>query len=258
MKPWRLWCCLGLLLSWSGNSQAFIASGSIVHDPGVAQLQILQNIESVKQTINDGVMLANQAEQIKHQLQGLVYQAQNLQANPLKLLDQITAAWNQYNGLLQTVDGLGYSVTQSVGRFDQQYAGLVGTALGGEVAKIVQASQEWLGQIRQASKQAVTTQSIYDQLCELARQNGLALQAAQSAVGNLQIQQAQAQQQALTNQQLAVLAEMQATLGRVQVTTAMKQVQEEEAGRASQDYWMASYGTQGFHGVKAGKGIDLP
>jgi hypothetical protein len=103
----------------------------------------------------------------------------------------------------------------------------------------------------------VQTQSIYTQLCDFQRQNAQALASAQAATGNLQIQQAQAQQQALTNQQLAMLAEIEAANGRMQAAALMKQTQEEAAAKESNARWIAGFDV-GFRGVKDGRGVPLP
>ena len=227
---------------------------------GVADLveDIVTEFNTLKSTINEAIMIANQIEGLKRQLQSLVYEAQNLQKNPLQLAAQISQLWGQYNGLLQETTGLTYRVTQSATKFAQAYGALTGIALSGTVADMQQASKAFLDQLRFASRTAVQTQSIYEQLCDLQRQNDLALTSAQQAVGALQVQQALAQQQALSNQQLSTLAEIEAANGRMQAAWLMKQVGEEDAAKASNDRWIATYGVQGFHGVKAGQGVDLP
>jgi conjugal transfer/entry exclusion protein len=159
---------------------------------------------------------------------------------------------------MNTADGLTYRVNQSASKFDALYPSLTGTGLGATMQGMSQQSSALLSQIRVASKTAVRTQSVYEQLCEFQRQNDLALASAQAATGNLQIQQALAQQQALSNEQQATLIAIEAANGRLQAAALMKQVQDEEAARESNARWMAGFGEAGFRGVKEGRGVPLP
>src|SRR5262245_9279231 len=259
MQRWQRWClCLTILLSCPKGSWGILGVADIVFDPSNYASNLIQQYEALKQTINDGIMIANQAKALEQQAQGLIYQAQNLQANPLKLAAQIAGLWSQYNGVLNTVDGMTYSLNQSASRFGTLYPDLAGSKLGTSMAEISANSAAFLKQIREAGRTAVKSQSVYEQLCTFQQQNDQALQSAQAAVGELQVMQAQAQQQALANQQLGTLAEIEAANGRLQAAWIMKQVQEEEAARASQERWMDGFGTQGFRGVKEGKGVTLP
>lgn len=209
---------------------------------------------TLKSTVNEATMIEQQAESLKRQIQSLTYQAQNLQRNPLQLLSQIQNLWSRYNDLLNRTTGLTYRLNQSGSQFDTLYT----SATAGRAQDLQQASAALREQMRVASKTAVQTQSIYEQLCDLQAQNQQALASAQDAVGALQVEQALAQQQALSNQQLGTLAAVEAANGRMQAAWMMKQVQEEEAARVSNERWMEGFGAQGFRGVKEGQGVPLP
>ncbi len=252
------WCSMVMLLWWHSPSEAILGAADVVFDPSNYASNLIQQYEAVQQTINDGIQIANQVKQLEHQLQGLIYQAQNLQANPLRLLEQIQRLWGEYNSLLQNAEGMSYHISTSVTEFEQRYPSVAGTGLGSTIAQMQQASQSQLQQMRLISKTAVKTQSIYEQLCDLQAQNHAALASAQEAVGALQVGQAQAQLQTLTNQQLAQIAEITATQARIQTAKIMKEVQEEEAARESNTRWMAGFGAAGFRGVKEGQGVNLP
>jgi P-type conjugative transfer protein TrbJ len=235
-----------------------IADTAVVFDPSNYASNLIQQYEAVKNTIANATMIANQAMQLEHEAQSLVYQAQNLQKNPLQLLEQLRTLWNQYNGVLRDADGLTYALVQSGAKFQATYPDLVGTDAGTTIADISAASSRMLGSIRKASQSAIKSQSIYERLCQQLDAEQQALAAAQTAQGALQIAQAQAQLQGLTNEQLATLAQIEATNGRVTTEWIMKQAADEEAGRARQERWVSGFGAQGFHAIREGQGVPLP
>src|SRR5205823_3682636 len=112
--------------------------------------------------------------------------------------------------------------------------------------------------IRTASRVSIQSQSVYTRLCVQQAQNQQALASAQTATGALQIGQAQAQIQALTNEQLASIEQITAANGRVEAAYRMMQVQQAEQGRINADHWLEGYGAQGFKGPHQGQGITLP
>jgi P-type conjugative transfer protein TrbJ len=99
---------------------------------------------------------------------------------------------------------------------------------------------------------------VYTRLCQQLDAQQAALDSAQKAQGALQIAQAQAQIAALTNEQLAMIAQIEAANGRVQTEWIQKQAQDEETGRASNARWQETFGAVGFKDVKKGEGVKLP
>jgi len=227
---------------------------AIVYDPSNYASNLIQQAEAIKQTANDAIMIANQAKQLEHEVQGLIYQAQDLVTNPLHQLEQIAGLWDHYNQVLAQVEGMTFALTQSAAQFEAAYPGTLGTT--GDEIQATAASL--LTQIRQESKAAVQSQSVYERLCEQQRLSRLALASAEQAQGNLQVQQANAQLLGIQSEQLAALAQVEAANGRMQATWVMKQTQEEAQGRASQEQWMRGFGAAGFRGVKEGQGVALP
>jgi P-type conjugative transfer protein TrbJ len=230
----------------------------IVFDPSNYASNLIQQFESIKQTIMQGTMIANQAIQIEHEVQSLIYQAQNLQKNPLQLLSQLKSLWNQYNNIMRDAEGLSYSLAQSGAQFTTAYPHLAGTPIGASIADMGAASSRMLASIRAASVTAVKSQSVYERLCQQLDAQQAALDSAQKAQGALQIAQAQAQLAALQSEQLAELAQIEAANGRVQTEWIVKQAQDEAIGRASNARWQETFGAGGFKDVKKGEGVKLP
>ena len=230
-----------------------VGDTAIVFDPQLYQLNMLTQANTLKSTLNEAVLIQNQIKQMQYDLQGLWNQAQHLQKSPLQLLGQIQGMWSAYQGLLQTADGLTYQLEQSRQRFATAYPTVGRTNLD----TIMSEAGAMQRSIRAASQTAVDTQSIYTRLGDQMRQNGQALSAAQSAVGSLQIGQAQAQLSALQNEQLAGLAEIEAAGNRVQTEWVSMQVKERQDGDAINAKFMQGYGAKGFKQVGESQGVTL-
>lgn len=199
-------------------------------------------INTLKQTINDGVMIANQAKALEYQVASLYNEALNLKANPLQLLGQLQGLWSGYNGLMANAEGLAFGVQQTQARFETAYPALA----TGSVQEITARSVAMLKSIRAASATAVTSQSIYERLCQQLALSQQAITAAQASTGALQIAHAQAQIQALGNEQLATIAQIEAASGRVQTEWIAMQVKEREDATVVHSTFLDGYGAQGF------------
>src|SRR4030095_15171866 len=160
MQRWQRWCLLLAMLFWSarpGDCLNLIGP-EIVFDPSNYASNLMQQFEAIKQTIGQATMIANQYTQIEHEVQSLIYQAQNLQKNPLQLLSQLKSLWNQYNNILADAEGLSYNLAQAGAAFQVSYPAFAGTQTGASIAAIGAASDRMLPTTRGASATAVRSQ----------------------------------------------------------------------------------------------------
>ena len=239
-------------LAMTSTSQGIGGLGDVVFDPQVYMAQMMSYANTLKSTINEGVMIANQAKSLEYQVQSLWNEAKNLQANPLRLLGQIEGLWGAYNGIMANADGLSYNLIGTAAKFEKAYPQM--TIPGVDV--MVQKSAAMLDSIRKASKTAVSTQSVYDRLCTQLEATKQGLTAAQASQGALQIAQAQAQMQGVNNELLGNLAQLEAANGRVQTEYISMQVAERQQGQVENDHWIAGFG-KGFKLPGQGQGIEL-
>jgi type IV secretion system protein TrbJ len=208
---------------------------------------------TLKSTLNEATMIANQAKGLENQAVSLLNEATNLKQNPLQLLGQIQGMWNAYNQVMANAEGLAYGVQQSQLRFEQAYPALATPG----IQDITRQSGIMLTSIRAATKTAVGSQGVYERLCQELEANRQALTAAQASQGALQIAQAQAQIQALGNEQLATLAQIEAANGRVQTEWTAMQAKERVDAEAAHEAFVSDYGTQGFKKFGQSTAIDL-
>jgi P-type conjugative transfer protein TrbJ len=246
--------CL-MALWWAPPSEAIlgVADTAIVFDPSNYGINILTQTNTLRSTLNEAVMLQNEAKSLQYELQNLWDNAANLTKSPLQLLGRIQGLWAAYTQLMHTADGLTYTLDQARSRFETAYPKMPRTDLTTITSEAARMQQN----IRAASATAVNTQSVYDRLGQQMASNNQALSAAQASVGALQIGQAQAQLDALQNEQLAGLTEIEAATGRVQTEWIAMQVKERQDGDAINAKFMQGYGQAGFKKVGESAGVEL-
>lgn len=255
-RRWRARILIAVLLSglaWEGWRTTDAQWASLVYDPNNYAINLLTQANTLRSTINEATMIANQVKALTYQLQSLVNEAQNLKVSPLRLLGQIEGLWSSYNALMDTAEGLTYNLDHARVNFETRYPSVANADIG----TITQRSADMLQSIRAASKTAVSTQSVYDRLGQELAANRQAITAAQAARGAMEIAQASAQIQALTNEQLMTMTEIEAANGRVQTEFVAMQVKERQDGAAVADQFMAGYGTHGFKGIGESAGVPL-
>ena len=251
MKHWRI---LTLLATLGAVPLTTWGTGLPVFDAGNWVVNLTTQVNTLKSTLNEATMIANQAKDLEYQAQGLYNQAMNLKANPLQLLGQIQGLWGGYNAIMGNAEGLAFGVQQAAARFEVEYPALASSS----VQEITQRSAAMLTSIRAASVAAISSQSIYERLCQQLAGSQQALTAAQASQGALQIAQAQAQMQGLANEQLATLSQLEAANGRVQTEWIAMQVKEKVDGMAVNERYFESWGAQGFKGIGESQGVKLP
>lgn len=242
-----------LWLMWAPPSDAILGVADVVFDPSNYGLNMLTQSNTLRSTLNEAIMLKNEAKSLQYELQNLWDNAANLTKSPLQLLGQIQGLWTAYTQLMRTADGLTYSLDQARSRFETAYPKMPRTDLNTITSEAARMQQN----IRAASATAVNTQSVYDRLGQQMSANNQALSAAQASIGALQIGQAQAQLDALQNEQLAGLTEIEAATGRVQTEWIAMQVKERQDGDAINAKFMTGYGQAGFKKVGEGTGVEL-
>ena len=245
-----------VLVLWSVQaSEGVLGIGdiAIVYDPNNYAVNLLTQANTLRSTINEATQIANQAKGLAYQFQSLVNEAQNLTTNPLRLLGQIEGLWASYNHLMEHAEGLTYNLDQARVNFETVYPKVASADIG----TITQKSADMLRSIRAASQTAVQTQSVSDRLSQELSANRQALDAAQRSRGALEIAQASAQLEALTNEQLANITQIEAANARVQTEFVAMQVKERQDGAAVADRFMTGYGQQGFKTLGQSQGVDL-
>jgi type IV secretion system protein TrbJ len=256
MAYYYWWLMPLLLIAWvlftGGSSQAQIGA-SLVFDPTNYLPNLMTQLNTLKSTINEATMIANQAQDLEYQATSILNQAKNLKANPLRLLGQIEGLWNAYNTVMGAAEGLTFGLQQAQTNFEQRYPALATPS----VQAITQQSAAMLASIRGASKTAVASQSIYERLCAQLDANRQALTSAQASEGALQIAQATAQLQALGNEQIATLGQIAAASGRVQTEWTAMQAKERVDADAAHAQFVGDYGQQGFKGLGQSTPIGL-
>jgi len=241
-------------LVWVRPSRSFLGIGdtAIVFDPQNYFTSIATQVNTLKSTVNEAVMIANQAKALTYQVQSLWNEAQNLKANPLQLLGRIQGMWDAYNQIMRHAEGTAFALTQASTRFEANYPALA----TGSVQEVSSHVSAMLQSVRAATRTAVQTQSVYERLCNELDANQQALTAAQASTGALQIAQAQAQIQALTNEQLATLTQIEAAASRVQTEWIAMQVKERVDATAVNKRFVDGM-DQGFKGIGQAQGITL-
>lgn len=237
---------LAISLTLSSPCMALLGLGDIVIDP----TNLVQNTWTAFRSLESNV---NEAKQIAQQIQSYAQDAKNFIALPGSYVDQVTSLFSQYNQLLNTGRGLAYSVTSSVNQFESLYA----SGFGGSQS-MMERAKAMLSQVRDASRVATQVGSLFDKLCADQSSVATLLQAAQVAPGELAIGQTQAQLLGVLSGQQADLARMAATVGRVQISAAMRQAVAEETAAANSAAWVSGFGDGQFRGPGDGRGPSLP
>jgi P-type conjugative transfer protein TrbJ len=206
--------------------------------PVVDESQIFQSIAMVKEAVLSNVTQAKE----------LVNSTTQLLSLPTNVADEILGTIQQYYDVLNTGQALAYRASDAVRQFDALYASA--TASGN--VPLLQRLAMMQQQVRDAGRVAAQTQSLYERLCAQQSTVTRLVAASQQAEGQKQVQQAQAQMQAVLSSQLSSLQELEAANGRLQMSVYMQDVIEREASQKRTQEWLSGYPT----GV--GEGFRLP
>ncbi len=208
-------------------------------DAAVGQFAVIdaanlaQNLLTAAHTLEE---INNQVMQIQQFMQMLEYDARNVASLNFLGLGQITGSLDQVNGLMSQARSLAYNVNN----LQSQFAALFPTyGPGVTLAQLVNDAQtRW-----QASADTFQhTMQVQSQIVSDITRDETLLAAlvgqSQSATGALQAMQATNQLLALQSKQLAATQALLSAADRAQATETMRQVEDEEAGRAEwQRFW---------------------
>jgi P-type conjugative transfer protein TrbJ len=234
--------CLLALLVLGAPHLAAAQFAAVVFDPNNYAMNVLQQVNTLKSTVNEATMIANQVKALEYQVQSLLNEAKHLKTNPLQLLGRIQGLWDAYNRIMANAEGIAFGLASAQQRFETSYPALATPSMQEVAAR----STQMLGSIRSASQTAIATQSIYERLCDQLDSAKQAITSAQAAQGMMQINQAQAQIQALQSEQLATLAQVEAASGRVQTEWIAKQAKEQADAQVVSERFMRDIAPQGF------------
>lgn len=219
---------------------ALVAGGWLLASPcAKAQFAVLDAANLAQNLLTAGRMLEeinNQVTQIQQMMQMLEYDARNVASLNFLGLGQLTDSLNQINGLMNQARSLAYSANAIQSQFSTLFptygTDITQRQLVNDAQVRWQASAGSFQHTMQVQSQIVSDISgDQGQLTALVGQS-------QGAIGTLQAIQATNQLLALQSKQLAATQILLSAGGRSQATETMRQVEDEEAGRAEwQRFW---------------------
>ena len=239
---WRSRRMVGIILTSSLllSSTYARAQWAVIDASNLVQ-NTMTAINTARAVVQQATQIAHEVEMIKNQLDQLAYDAANLTALPVSLLQELTSAINSYYALLQQAQGLGYQLTQIGGAFDALYPQIGRSVVSS--GTLTSNVQQWLGQVRGATRMAMQVQGVIERIIQQSRRIDVMIATSDAAPGHLAAQQA-------TNQMLGIMAEQQASMQqilaasqRAHVSLLAAQAAEADAARAVADGWLAGYGT---------------
>jgi P-type conjugative transfer protein TrbJ len=216
---------VGALLCGAGAARAQL--------PVIDTANLSQNLLTAARTLEE---INNQLMQIQQLTQMLEYDARNITSLNFLGLGQLTGSLDQVNGLMSQARSLAYNVNSLQNQFATLFptygSGVTQAQLLGDAQTRWQASVSTFQHTMQVQSQIVS-----DIAGDEALLSTLVGQS-QGATGALQAMQATNQLLALQSKQLAATQTLLSASGRAQGTESMRQVEEEEAGRAEwQRFW---------------------
>lgn len=227
---------------------ALFGAGDLVTDPA----NTFQNTLTAARTYLSN---ANEAVMINQQLQQLANEAKQLATLPMSYIDQFQGLISKYYEVMNT----GRQVVWTVENGVQQWNQLYDLALaGGGPGNLLQKAAAMAQQIRAASQASVQVQDVYDRLLGQRQTTIDLVKASQGASGSLQAQQATNQLLAVLGDQQASLQQLQATVGRVQVSYIMREVTAEEKTIQDAQDFMQGFRTTTPVSIGSGGGFQLP
>jgi P-type conjugative transfer protein TrbJ len=205
---------------------------------------------TTKALLNDGIEIAHQVAMIKNQLDQLAYDAANLTALPLSVVQDLLTVFHAYETWLRQAQGLQYQFKTITGAFDQLYprlgSGYTPATMSGKVRQMRE-------QIRSAGQGAMQAQAILERLVGQKDRVTKFVQSSDAAPGQLAAQQA-------TNSLLGVLAEQNASMEQVlaaseraHTSVLVAQAIEADAAQTLADQWLQGYGT-----MQPVQGVGIP
>jgi P-type conjugative transfer protein TrbJ len=191
--------------------------------------QIAQYAQIIKQVENEARMIKNQIDQIQHAATTVEHGARNLLKLDFSNAQAVLGLMDQFNGKLAQIEGIEYTLSGAVASARRLYP-QVATPMAAADKRAL--DLQWSGTQREAARVAVETQAILEQQRQTRQQWRDLYEAARTAEGSLQVQQALFQAQALQGAQLGQIEQQLATAGRLQAEKTLKEAAETEIEQA--------------------------
>jgi len=184
------------------------------------KLQIQQYLEQLRQTQQQIQQLQNQIVQIQHAYTTVQQGVTNLTKLNMTKASDLLQLVQQLQSKLAQAEYIGYTVDRA---WTQAKAQAIVTGAQRRVLEF-----EWAAAKRDAAKVAVQTQAIQTTQAKYQQQWADIIAAARAAEGNMQIQQAQAQGQAVLGNQLLSIEQHLATAARQETQKALEEATKTE------------------------------
>jgi P-type conjugative transfer protein TrbJ len=218
--------------------------------PGAAQWAVIDGSNLVQNTltafntarglVNQGVQIAHEVELIRNQLDQLAYDAANLTALPLQIVDDLLSALNRYEELLRQAEGLKYQYQTITNAFENLYP-RIGT--GYTPSSITGKVKQMLFQVRAGAQGAMQAQAVLERLTDQKQRVQRLVLASDAAPGWLAVQQANNNLTAVIAEQNVSLQQLHAASYRAQASVIAAQATEADAAKSLADGWLQNYGS---------------
>jgi P-type conjugative transfer protein TrbJ len=155
MKRPLLACLTGAALIAAGTPQVARAQLTVI-DPAILVQSIISALHNVQTVLN-------QVTQISHEVQGLAYQAQNLQNMPASVtnsvMGQYTLQFSQLVGAMQNLNGIAQNVATLTAKYNATYPNSALASGPLSNANVMSQLTGWLNQSRSVYQGAYATQA---------------------------------------------------------------------------------------------------
>jgi type IV secretion system protein TrbJ len=214
------------------------AQWAVIDASNLAQTT-LTAFNTARGLVQQGVQIAHEVELIKNQLEQLAYDAANLTALPLQIVDDLISAMNSYEALLRQAEGLKYQYETITSAFENLYprigSGYTPRSITGKV-------KQMLFQIRAGAQGAMQAQAILERITDQKQRVQRLVVASDAAPGLLAAQQANNNLMAVIAEQNVSLQQLHAASYRAQASVAAAQAIEADAAQSLADAWLQHYG----------------
>ena len=232
MKLVNLKACLLATTLAATSALAFTASagGMTVFDPTNFAQNLLQAARALEQ-------IQNQVKSLQNEAQMLTDNALNLKQLDMTSLGQITSALQRIDGLMSEADGIAFGVQETKTQLQRQFPKQYDSATTTDEA-VSDALTRWQSTIA-AYRQTMTVQAQVVENVQADRATlAQLLAASDSAVGNLQAQQATNQLVALSAKQQLQIQNLMAAQYRAQALDEARKVQAEQAAKTATERFL--------------------
>jgi P-type conjugative transfer protein TrbJ len=195
---------------------------------------------TAKALINDGIQIAHEVEFIKNQLDQLAYDAANLTALPLQIVEALISTINSYEALLRQAEGLKYQYASITQAFENLYPRI---GSGYTPASVTGKVKQMLFQVRAGAQGAMQAQAILERITDQKQRVQRLVVASDAAPGLLAAQQANNNLMAVIAAQQVSLQQLHAASYRAQASVVAAQAIEADAAQSLADAWLQNYGS---------------